>query len=482
MTLPSPLFVGIDCGTQSAKVSVFEADGRLVAVGRQALSPMERPEPGVVLHPEDDMWDATCAASRAALGQLLDQDQARIAAVGVCPIRCNKAFLDADGELVMPMMSWMDTRAYEPWTPDAPIAYATTSSGYFAHRMTGLFRDTAANCIPLQWPIDPATGRWSSDDSDIDRFGLQRDQLVELQDPGEVIGPLTAQAAAATGLPPGIPVVATASDKAVELLGAGPLPDRGVLISLGTYITAMQPSDGWRPDGKSHFTNFGSSPHTFIAESNGIRRGMWTLTWFLDFLGPEFAAHAQAAGQSREDIVEVEAADLEAGADGLVAVLDFLAPTDAPFRKGTFFGLDARHTRGHMYRAILEAIALTMKVNVDAMRKELGQPAPTDVVLSGGGSNSELFTQIFADVFGCTAHRAQTSGGAGLGAAMCAAAGLGLHETPADAAAVMVGTRTSMDAQPDRHRRYRSISDELLIDIRETPTDALYRRSFDLFG
>ena len=111
----------------------------------------------------------------------------------------------------------MDDRAYQPYMPDDPdVAFATTASGYLAHRFTGEFRDTAANNILLQWPIDTDTWQWSDDPALYDQFGVRREMLLELQMPGDVIGRVTAAAAAATGIPAGIPVVATANDKAVE--------------------------------------------------------------------------------------------------------------------------------------------------------------------------------------------------------------------------------------------------------------------------
>jgi sugar (pentulose or hexulose) kinase len=88
---------------------------------------------------------------------------------------------------------------------------------------------------------------------------------------------------------------------------------------------------------------------------------MWTLSWFLDLLGPELAERAATLGVSREELIEDEARSLPAGSDGLMTVLDWLAPTEAPFRKGVMLGFDARHTRAHVYRSIVEAIALTMK-------------------------------------------------------------------------------------------------------------------------
>ena len=99
---------------------------------------------------------------------------------------------------------------------------------------------------------------------------------------------------------------------------------------------------------------------------------MWTLSWFLDLLGEEVADRAASLGLTREEYLEREAGVVPAGSDGLMTVLDWLAPIEKPFRKGLMIGFDARHTRGHVYRSILEAIALTMKHNVDAMCDELG--------------------------------------------------------------------------------------------------------------
>ena len=90
-------------------------------------------------------------------------------------------------------------------------------------------------------------------------------------------------------------------------------------------------------------------------------------------------------GLTREAYLEQEAAVVPAGSDGLMTVLDWLATTDAPFRKGMMLGFDARHTRGHVYRSILEAIALTMKFHVDAMCDELGVSLG-EIVISGGGA------------------------------------------------------------------------------------------------
>lgn len=471
--------VGVDGGSQSTKVVIFDARGNAVAEGRQALRPASRPEPGVVEHPDDDLWDSLAGASRQALANFRG-DPRDIVGVGLCTIRCCKAFLRADGSLARPVMSWMDTRAYEPWVPaERDVAYATTSSGYITHRLTGAFRDTAANNIRLQWPIDTDRWQWSEDAGVLRQFNLRREQLFELVPPGTVAGRVTAAAAAATGLPAGIPVVVTANDKAVEALGSGSLDDGTALVSLGTYIAAMVHGERNRSDARAFWTNFGCVPNRYLYESHGIRRGMWTLTWFMDWLGPEFAAAAAARGVSREDVLEDEARQVPAGSDGLVTVLDWLAPTDKPFRKGVMLGFDARHTRAHAYRSILEAIALTMKGHVDAMTDELGIRL-REIVLSGGGAASRLCMQVFADVFGIPASRARGPGGASLGAAVCAAVAAGVHPDFATAVARMEKPREAFTPDATNADVYRRLGQDVFRDVRES-TDPVLARTWPIF-
>jgi sugar (pentulose or hexulose) kinase len=488
-----PLLIGVDCGTQSAKVVVFDALGNVQAKGTQLLRPMDRPHHGVVVHPDNDLWDAIASASREALANLValhgEGALTRIVGVGICPIRCNKAFLKADGSLSEPVISWMDDRAYQPYVPIDPLAvHATTSSGYIAHRFTGEFKDTAANCIDMQWPIDSDTWQWSTSDAVHERFALPREMLFTLQMPGDIIGPLTIEASVATGIPAGVPVVATANDKAVEMLGAGPLGPNSALVSLGTYIAAMVPGTVNHKTPANFWTNFASIPHRYLYESSGVRRGMWTLTWFLDLLGPEVAERAASLGISREEHIEREAALVPAGADGLMTVLDWLAPTDKPFRKGMMLGFDARHTRGHIYRSILEAIALTMKTHVDAMCTELSLVLD-EIVISGGGSLSPLFMQIFADVFGIPASRnipidpasgEVRGGGASLGAAICAASAAGLYSDIETAATHMTSGRESFAPDLANTALYQRFNSDMHQNVR-SHTDALLERAYPLF-
>ena len=152
--------IGVDGGTQSTKVMVFDLQGNLVCQGKQQLKPMFMPRPGVAEHPDDDLWDSIVAASQKALARF-PGNPGSILGLGLCTIRCCRACLKADGRLASPVMNWMDLRLASPHVFDDPtVTYLTTTSGYITHRLTGCFKDTAANYEGM-WPIEKETWQWS---------------------------------------------------------------------------------------------------------------------------------------------------------------------------------------------------------------------------------------------------------------------------------------------------------------------------------
>ncbi|MEM9204556.1 MAG: FGGY family carbohydrate kinase, partial [Actinomycetota bacterium] len=219
--------IGVDVGTQSAKVLVFAASGEVVAEGHHALRPLDIPAPNRAEHPDDDLWDGTVAAFRRAMSTFTaaGHDPTAIAAMGICIIRCCRVLLRPDGSLAHPAINWMDERLDHPHTHEAhygDVSHVTTSSGYIGLRLTGERVDTCANHIGW-WPVDDLTLDWSDDPAQWEACNLRRDQVFDLVKPGEPIGGLSADAAATLGLPEGLPVIATAHDKAVEALGSGAL-------------------------------------------------------------------------------------------------------------------------------------------------------------------------------------------------------------------------------------------------------------------
>lgn len=468
--MSAPYVLAIDNGSQSTKVHVVDADGVIVASAQRALRPYAFPEPGHVIHPDDDVWDSIAAACRDALAAF-SGDPGDIVGVGLCTIRFCRVLLDDHGLLVEPVLSWMDARVSQPHQHDPRVAYVTTSSGYVSHRLTGAFRDTAANYAGM-WPLDPRTMRFSSDPQVLRDCGMAPHQLFSLVDPGDLLGHITAEAATATGIPLGVPVYATANDKAVEALGAG-VDQHTVLLSLGTYIAAMTMGESWR-EGPSHWMNFASIPRRYLYESMGIRRGMWTVSWVRDLLFPP--GFALPPGRTLEDLLNAEAATAPPGSGGILTLLDWLAPMDAPFRRGAFLGFDGTQARSHLMRSVLESIAITMADNIEAMETALGGSYDA-LVVTGGGAKSDLMMQIIADVLGRPASRAAVDDAAGLGAAVCAAVGAGVHDGWDRALAAMVRPGVVFMPNPAnvaayvpvraRYRAVRSHSDALFVAIAE---------------
>ncbi|PKM52085.1 MAG: sugar kinase [Firmicutes bacterium HGW-Firmicutes-7] len=471
--------IGVDGGSQSSKVVIFDLEGNIVCEGKEDLQPMSLPEPGIVEHPNDDLWDSIVIASKKAMERFSGNVE-DIIGLGLCTIRFCRALLKEDGTLASPVMSWMDTRVSKPYEHLNPsVKYVTTTSGYIAHRFTGNFNDTAAN-YQGQWPIDTDSWQWSEDPAVQKDFNIPLEMLFNLQMPGTVLGEVTEAACKATGIPMGIPVVATANDKAVEALGAGSLSQNTALVSLGTYIAAMVHGHENPKNTTNFWTNFASIPDNYLYESYGIRRGMWTVSWIKNLLGDEIALKAEALGIPAEEYLNREAEKVPAGSNGLMTVLDWLAPAHLPFKKGLMIGFDGRHTGAHIYRSILEAIALTMKNHADAMCAELDIELE-NIIISGGGSNSALFMQIFADVFGVSASRNEVNGSASLGSAICAAVAVGAYDNYEIAIEKMVRIRDTFSPIKENTDLYKRMNNEVFKDI-TVYTDEVLKKSYPIFG
>ena len=186
-------------------------------------------------------------------------------------------------------------------------------------------------------------------------------------------------------------------------------------------------------------------PYQYLYESGGIRRGMWTVSWFKDLLGDELALKAEARGLTPEDYLNEIAAAVPAGSDGLMTVLEWLAPPEKPYKRGLMIGFDARHSAAHIFRSILEGIALTMKNHVEAMCAELGLTLER-IIVSGGGSSGDSSCK-FSPMFSASACRNLVNSSAGW-ARPSAPPYLGVFNDYREAVARMV--RCGMFSSPTR--------------------------------
>lgn len=442
--------LAIDGGSQSTKVSVIDLNGTVWATGQAPLRPYVLGPEGRAVHPDDDLWDSLVVACQQVLNAF-DGRFEDIVGIGLCSIRFCRVLMRADGRLSEPVLSWMDARVPRPLADIAPDVHTVASaSGYLTTRLTGERRDSSASYRGM-WPIDPMTWAWSTDPQDYERTGMPQHLLPELVHPGELLGRVTPKAAADTGLPVGCPVYATANDKAVEALGCGLAQPGTTLLSLGTYIAAMTLGDSANSADDRYWVNAAAIPHQYLYESGGIRRGMWTVSWLRDLVTAAPGAPASAADV--QAWLNAGAAQLEPGCGGLFTIPDWLAPGHAPYRRGAIVGLDGSHGPFHLYRSILEGIAMTMRGHMEAMEEALARKS-SRLIVSGGGARSELFTQIVADVMGRPVERPAMTDAAGLGSAICAAVGLGAYGDFQTAVASMVRPGERFEPNPRAHARY----------------------------
>lgn len=500
--------MGIDGGTQSTKVSIFDTEGHLVCEGKQLLKPMYCPKLGIAEHPDDDLWEALKSATKKVL-TAFKGDVKDIVGVGICEIRCCRVHLKKDGTLADNVISWMDVRLATPYQHlNKDVKYVCQTSGYITHRLTGEFKDTSAN-YEVNWPIDIQKANWSDDDAVIKSMNIPREMLLELKQPGEVLGYITNEASLVTGLPKGLPVVATANDKGTETLGAGILPisslgkittgalgdikpnEGTIVLSLGTYISALalgyeyigsDSTDFWGKTASTSFwTTSSSVPGVYMYESmTGIRRGMWTLTWLKDILSADLLAELDKKGMSGEQYLDNEALTVNPGSDGLMIILDWLPKPTELFKRGMMIGFDIRHTKAHIYRALLESIALTMNNIIMPMFDEL-KISKKSLIVSGGGSNSDVFMQIISDVFGCDVSRNEVNGAAGIGSAICVAVATRIYKDFKSAVSNMSRIKDTFTPNKENHELYTQMNEKVYKKITQH-TDEILKESHKIFG
>lgn len=471
--------IAIDGGTQSTKVAIFNTAGTEICSHTVKLREIELYGDSRAEHPDDDLWDSLKLACNEMFKKF-DGEKKDIIGVGLGSIRCCRALIKEDCNLASPVQSWMDLRLSRPYEHDDDnVKYVTTTTGYLTYRMTGEAKDTRSNYVG-PWPIDPITLEWIEDQEAFDAYKTPREMLFELVDPSTILGRVNQFASDATGIPVGTPVVATSNDKAVEGLGAGLVNDGTVLVSLGTYITSMMVGEENNPNTVNYWSNPGAIPGEYLYESSGIRRGMATVTWIKELLGSDIVNEAAKLNMTPENYLNVLGADVPVGCDGLYTVLNWLARPNQLHERGMMIGFNGTHKGPHMFRSVLEGIALTMKNHAQAMCDERGIEL-SNIIVSGGGSNGDLFMQIFADVFGVPAHRNVVNGSASMGAAICTALALGIYNDRQDAIDHMVRRRDTFMPIEENVKLYKEMNENVYKHIIPY-TDELLKKSHEIFG
>lgn len=408
------LVVAVDCSTTAAKAVVTDAAGQVHA---QASRPFGTQQPRAAWHEQDaaDWWRATRDAVADAVARV---DATAVEAVCLTHQRETFVCLDAAGEPLRPAILWLDGRAH------AEIAELGSAA---VHRTSGKPPDTTPAIYKLAWLSrhEPAvlaaaahvvdvhgyltwrlTGRWATSVASADTLGLldaatlgwgpellalagvRADQLPALVPVGAEIAPLTDDVAAALGLPGPVPLVAGTGDGQAAGLALGATVPGVAYLNLGTSMVLGVHADGyvWDPAFRT------------LA---GLRPGEYTLETVLN--AAAYLAdwtRTQLGGGATRDELEAAAAALPPGAEGLLTLPYWNAaqtPYWDPLARGAVVGWHGRHTPAHLYRSVLEGVALELRLHLERLEAATGRPVE-HVRAVGGGARSPLWVQIVSDV------------------------------------------------------------------------------------
>jgi sugar (pentulose or hexulose) kinase len=500
------LVLAIDCGTQSVRALLFDLEGNIVAKRQQTLDGYVSAQNGWLEHDAESFWQASASVCRELWTNCAEL-KPRVKGLVVTAQRGSLTLVDAKGEPLRPFIIWLDQRRAHR-TPPVPFwwraAFAAAGvkgtidylakeselnwiaeheperlkrahkvllvSGWLNYRLTGRFVDSVGSQVGYL-PFDYKRHDWARAwDWRWRLLAGRREQMPDLVAVGAVIGPLTAAAAQATGLPAGLPVVAGAADKACEILGAGAVtPDVGA-ISYGTTATINVTMARYLEATPLIPPYPAALPGQFIAEVQ-IYRGFWMVSWFKQQFGHPEVAAAVSQGVTPEALFDRLVREAPPGSDGLM-LQPYWTPgvrTPGPEARGAVIGFTDAHTRAHLFRAILEGLAYALREGAERIQARSGVPV-TSLRVSGGGSQSDAAMQVTADIFNRPACRPHTFETSGLGAAIAGAVGLGLYRDFATAVGAM--TRLGAIFEPDP--RHAALYEELYARV--------YKRMYQRLG
>jgi len=483
--VPGTLLLGVDIGTSSAKGVLCTPDGE-VLVTKIVAHETSFPRPGWAEHdPEAIWWGEFVQITRAILAEGYTGDDiggVAVSAIGPCMLP-----LDAAGNpLRNGILYGIDSRAGEEiaWLEERhgadamfalngmsltsqaigpkirwfrehePEAFARTAmihsaSDYMVFRLTGehvIDRHSASYFIPL---FDVRTLDWD------DRFAdgvIGLDRLPRLLDANEIAGTVSVAAAAETGLKAGTPVTAGTIDAAAEAVSVGVARPGDMMVMYGSTLFLIDLVAEPHPD-RRMWTAAYALPGVHAVTGSITSSGLLT-AWFRDTLGGEEVRDERAGGPNAYAALAALADAVPPGADGLVCLPYFAGertPLNDPDARGAFVGLTLRHTRAHLYRAVLEAIGYGLRMNLDVMAEMAARP--DRLVAVGGGAQNRTWLQIVSDITGMAQVLPARTVGASFGDALMAGMATGIVN-PDTAFARWVRTADVIEPNPANSATY----------------------------
>lgn len=464
--------LGIDAGGTVVKAVLFDLDGMPVAAGH-ARSTSRHPRPGWAERDADDVWSACATAVRTCLAQaaatVTDWPGAgTIAAIGIIGHGDGAYLVDGHGVPVLAIAA-TDGRAVDEartLATDRVLALSGTHpfpgsppalAAWLAAHDPGVLDRSASWLMSKDWLRFKLTGEIGTDETDASgaftdvSTGAYSDELIAaagftrwrrllppIRHSADVVGSVTPDAAAATGLAVGTPVVCGAHDCDGAAIGMGAIEPGHLSLIAGTFSINQVVTPVLATDPRWQARRF-VRPGEFLAMGTSPASAS-NLDWFVREFGP--------AGPDQLGTVNADVAGLS-GTSGRDAAsspvfLPFLYGAPHGFRGGGgFVGVRAGHTRAHLLRALFEGVVHNHRAHVEGLRD--GFALAGAVRLTGGGARSAVWTQMFADSLARTVEIPTAEEAGALGAAVLAGWGVGVWPDLADGVAATTSVRAAFE-------------------------------------
>ena len=453
--------LGVDIGTYSSKGVLVSRDGRVEA-SHVIAHEMSMPAPGHFEHDADAVWWGDFVEIVHNLLNKSRINSKQILGIGTSAIGPCVLPIDAKGKPLRPgILYGIDTRATKE------IDYLESVLGkQEVFRMSGTHLNSQASGPKILWirnnePHIYERSRWfltsqaylvykltgvASIDIysasgyaplfDIYKFGWYEevasqitpiDRLPQAYWSCEIVGEVTAEAAKETGLAAGTPVIAGTIDAAAEAISAGVAEFGDMMLMFGSSIFFIMKTAELHKT--QHFWSANFLERGAFAFMGGMSTSGSLTTWFRDRFAQGEVEREKSGGENAYAVLAREAAGSSTGANGLVALPYFegeRTPLHDPKAKGSLFGLSLKHTRGDVYRAILESVGFGIRHNLEVMREE--DVIPGRILAVGGGTQNELWMQLVADIVNIELAIPEQLIGASYGDAFMAGIGVGLFK------------------------------------------------------
>ena len=441
----------LDCGATNVRAMLVDEKGGIIAKASRANSTDTGAEDASYhVWNVERILSQLAECSREITAQV---NASQVCAVTITTFGVDGALVDAEGQLLYPVISWKCPRTAEvmkrigDYMPQRRLnalsgvgefAFNTLYkliwlrenrpelvekahawlfiSNILAHRLTGVMA-TDRTMAGTSQMTNLSTGDWA--DEILGAIGISRTLFPPMVEAGQVIGHLTPAAAALLGLPEdsGAPVVSAGHDTQFALFGSG-VQENQPFLSSGTWEILMLRTAHAHLDAE----DYAAGATVELDSKSGL------LNPGLQWIGSgiiEWVRDTCYRGESY-DTMDAEAAAIPPGCEGVSLSPDFLPSDPTP---GSISGLILGRTRGHIYRAAMEALTRRLKQRLEKLEKVGGFKA-TELLLVGGGARNKIWTQMRADMLGIPIRISKVSESTVLGAAMYAFAGAGVYASP----------------------------------------------------